>query len=150
MDGVRPTTVDSNTDAAMAAAITTTKTVSTPPRWTIATVLQWMARTASMAGETRAEGCVPPLPPTGVAGKGQAAHPTAWMRRMAEYRGLRPAEKTLYWWSVHLERFANFCRKAGREASEIPEVAAKEFLRMISAGGGGGDPEPAGLSERAD
>src|SRR6266446_8353260 len=87
------------------------------------------------------------VPPAGVPGKGQPAHPKAWVRRMAEHRGLCPPEKTLDWWSVHLERFANFCRKAGREASEIPEVAAKEFLRMISAGGGGGHPDPAGLSE---
>lgn len=67
--------------------------------------------------------------------KGQATHPKPWVRRMAERRGLRPPEKTLYWWSVHLERFLNFCRKAGREASEMPEVAAKEFLRMIAGTG---------------
>ena len=67
--------------------------------------------------------------------KGQAIHPNPWVRCMGESRGLRPPEKTLYWWSVHLERFLNFCRKAGREASEIPEVAAKEFLRMIAGTG---------------
>ena len=67
--------------------------------------------------------------------KGQAIHPKPWVRCMGESRGLRPPEKTLYWWSVHLERFLNFCRKAGREASEIPEVAAKEFLRMIAGTG---------------
>ena len=67
--------------------------------------------------------------------KAQATHPKPWVRRMAERRGLRPPEKTLYWWSVHLERFINFCRKAGRQASELPEVAAKEFLRMIAGTG---------------
>ena len=76
------------------------------------------------------------VPPAGVPGKGQPVHPKPWVRRMAERRGLHPPEKTLYWWSVHLERFASFCRKAGREASEIPEVAAKEFLRTIAGTGG--------------
>ena len=66
--------------------------------------------------------------------KGQAIHPKPWVRRMAERRCLRPPEKTLYWWSVHLERFLNFCRKAGREASEIPGVAAKEFLHATQDG----------------
>ncbi len=66
---------------------------------------------------------------------GPTTHPKPWVRRMAEARGLRPPEKTLYWWSVHLERFLNFCRKAGREASEMPEVAAKEFLRSIAGTG---------------
>ena len=67
--------------------------------------------------------------------KGQPTHPKPWVRRLAERRGLRPPEKTLYWWSVHLERFINFCRKAGQEASELPEVAAREFLRMIAGAG---------------
>lgn len=61
-----------------------------------------------------------------------AAHPKAWVRRMVERRGLHPPEKTLYWWSVHLERFLNFCRKAGRESSEIPAVVARLFLESIS------------------
>jgi integron integrase len=60
-----------------------------------------------------------------------AAHPKAWVRRMLGRRGLNPPEKTLYWWSVHLERFSNFCRRAGRRASEIPEVAARGFLDSL-------------------
>jgi len=71
-----------------------------------------------------------------VPGKRQPTHPKPWVRRMVEHRGRHPREKTLYWWSVHLERFANFCGKAGREASEISEVAAKEFRRMIARTGG--------------
>jgi integron integrase len=50
---------------------------------------------------------------------------------MVERRGLKPPEKTLYWWSVHLDRFLTFCRKAGRKASEIPEVSARLFLDSI-------------------
>lgn len=75
------------------------------------------------------------VPPEAIPGKGQPTHPKAWVRRMEERRGLRPPEKTLYWWSVHLERFLNFCRKAGSEASEMPEVAAQEFLRIIAGTG---------------
>ena len=48
--------------------------------------------------------------PDGMAVKGQPTHRKPWVRRMAEGYGLRPLEKTLYWWSVHLERFLNFCR----------------------------------------
>ena len=54
-----------------------------------------------------------------------AEHPKAWVVRMVEGRGIRVPEKTLYWWSVHLERFLKFCRSAGAESSEIPEVAAR-------------------------
>ena len=64
--------------------------------------------------------------------KTPAPHPKAWVRRMVEGRGLHPSEKTLYWWSVHLERFLNFCRKAGREASDIPKVVARLFLDSIA------------------
>jgi hypothetical protein len=53
---------------------------------------------------------------------------------MAQGRGLAVADKTLYWWSVHLERFLNFCREAGAEASEIPEVAARLFLESLPVG----------------
>ena len=64
-----------------------------------------------------------------------AEHPKAWVVRMVEVRGLRVAEKTLYWWSVHLERFLKFCRSAGAESSEIPEVAARVFLESLPVGG---------------
>ena len=47
---------------------------------------------------------------------------------------LEVAEKTLYWWSVHLERFLKFCRSAGAESSEIPEVAARLFLESLPTG----------------
>jgi integron integrase len=63
-----------------------------------------------------------------------AEHPKAWVVRMVEGRGLKVAEKTLYWWSVHLERFLKFCRSAGAESSEIPEVAARLFLESLPTG----------------
>jgi hypothetical protein len=53
---------------------------------------------------------------------------------MVEGRGLKVAEKTLYSWSVHLERFLKFCRSAGAESSEIPEVAARLFLESLPEG----------------
>ena len=55
-----------------------------------------------------------------------AEHPKAWVVRMVQGRGLKVAEKTLYWWSVHLERFLKFCRSAGAESSEIPVVAGQK------------------------
>ena len=64
-----------------------------------------------------------------------AEHPKAWVVRMVEGRGLKVAEKTLYWWSVHLERFLKFCRSAGAESSEIPEVAVRLFLESLPVGG---------------
>ena len=64
-----------------------------------------------------------------------AEHPKAWVVRMVEGRGLKVAEKTLYWWSVQLERFLKFCRSAGAESSEIPEVAAGLFLESLPVGG---------------
>jgi hypothetical protein len=68
-----------------------------------------------------------------------AEHPKAWVVRMVEGRGLKVAEKTLYWWSVHLERFLKFCRSAGAESSEIPEVAARLFLESLPVGGSAHD-----------
>ena len=68
-----------------------------------------------------------------------AEHPKAWVVRMVEGRGLKVAEKTLYWWSVHLERFLKFCRSAGAESSEIPEVAARLFLESLPVGGSAQD-----------
>ncbi len=62
----------------------------------------------------------------------KSPHPKPWVRRMAERRGLHPPEKTLYWWSVHLDRFLVFCRKLGPKASEIPEMAARQFLDSIA------------------
>jgi len=53
--------------------------------------------------------------------------------------GLKVAEKTLYWWSVHLEQFLKFCRSAGAESSEIPEVAARLFLESLPVGGSAQD-----------
>jgi len=58
-------------------------------------------------------------------------HPKAWVRRMVEARGVCAPEKTLYWWSVHLERFLAFCRKAEPESIQIPEIAARMFLESI-------------------
>ena len=58
-----------------------------------------------------------------------------WVVRMVEGRGIRGPEKTLYWWSVHLERFLKFCRRAGAESSEVPEVAARLFLESLPVGG---------------
>jgi len=56
-----------------------------------------------------------------------------------EGRGIRVPEKTLYWWSVHLERFLKFCRSAGAESSEIPEGAARLFLESLPVGGSAQD-----------
>ena len=63
-----------------------------------------------------------------------AEHPKAWVVQMVGGRGLKVAEKTLYWWSVHLERFLKFCRSAGAGSSEIPEVAARLFLESLLEG----------------
>jgi hypothetical protein len=49
------------------------------------------------------------------------------------------AEKTLYWWSVHLERYLKFCRSAGPESTEIPEVAARLFLESLPVCGSAQD-----------
>lgn len=46
-------------------------------------------------------------------------------------REISPPEKTLYWWSVHLDRFLNFCRRAGPESSAVPERVAQVFLASI-------------------
>jgi hypothetical protein len=66
-------------------------------------------------------------------------HPKAWVVLMVEGRGLKVAEKTLYWWSVHLKRFLEFFRSAGAESSGIPEVAARLFLESLPRGGGRGN-----------
>jgi hypothetical protein len=58
---------------------------------------------------------------------------------MVEGRGLKVTEKTLYWWSVHLEQFLKFCRSAGAESSEIPEVAARLFLESLPVDGSAQD-----------
>jgi len=62
-------------------------------------------------------------------------HPRAWVVRMVEGRGMRVPDKTLYWWSVHLERFLKFCRSVGPEVSEIPAAAARLFLESLPSGG---------------
>jgi len=59
-------------------------------------------------------------------------HPRPWVRRMLSGRGITPPEKTLYWWSVHLDRFLSFCRKAGPETSAVAERATKAFLTSIA------------------
>jgi integron integrase len=64
-------------------------------------------------------------------GKGLEEHPKEWVRRMVAGRGLNPPERTLKWWSVHLGRFLLFCRKAGRESSQVLESAIKQFLISI-------------------
>ena len=70
------------------------------------------------------------------AGEGRVAeHPRAWVRRMADGRGVTPTEKTLFCWSVHLDRFLQFCRKAGRESTAFPDAAAKSFLLSIDGPG---------------
>jgi len=58
-----------------------------------------------------------------------------WVVRMVEGRGIGVPEKTLYWWSVHLERFLKFCRRAGAESIEVPEVATRWFLESLPVGG---------------
>jgi hypothetical protein len=68
-----------------------------------------------------------------------AEHPKPGVVRMVEGWGMRVAHKTLYWWSVHLERFLNFCRSAGAESTEIPEVAARLFLESLPVGGSAQD-----------
>ena len=61
-------------------------------------------------------------------------HPWPWVRRMVEGRGVVPSEKTLYWWSIHLERFLRYCRKAGRESTTFAGEAAKAFLASLPRG----------------
>ena len=62
-------------------------------------------------------------------------HPKDWVRRMISNRGLNPPAKTLYWWSIHIERFFAYCKKAGPLASERPECFALLFLSSINRGG---------------
>jgi hypothetical protein len=47
---------------------------------------------------------------------------------------MSPPEKTLYWWSVHLDRFLNFCRRAGPESSAAPEGSARRVGRRRAEG----------------
>jgi integron integrase len=68
------------------------------------------------------------------ANRGEGRHPRDWVVRMVQGRGLAMADKTLYWWSVHLERFLKFCREAGAESSEIPEAAVRLFLESLPSG----------------
>jgi integron integrase len=60
-----------------------------------------------------------------------APHPKAWVRRLVEARGLALPPKALYWWSIHLERFLSFCRKAGEESSRDAGAIAKVFLQSL-------------------
>jgi hypothetical protein len=53
---------------------------------------------------------------------------------MVEGRGIAARDKTLYWWSVHLERFLKFCRDAGPASSAIPEAVVKLFLGSLPSG----------------
>ena len=62
-------------------------------------------------------------------------HPKDWVRRMVSNRGLNPSAKTLYWWSIHIERFLAYCKKAGPLASERPECSAPRFLSSINRWG---------------
>lgn len=66
--------------------------------------------------------------------RGEERHPRGWVVRMVQGRGLAVADKTLYWWSVHLERFLKFCREAGPASSEIPEAAVRLFLESLPVG----------------
>ena len=59
-------------------------------------------------------------------------HPKDWVRRMVSNRGLNPPAKTLYWWSIHIEGFLAYCKKAGPLASERPECSAPLFLSSIN------------------
>jgi len=68
-----------------------------------------------------------------------AEHPKACVVRMVEGRGLKVAEKTLYWWSVHLGRSLKLCRSTASESSEIPDVAARLFLESLPVGGSAQD-----------
>lgn len=69
-----------------------------------------------------------------LADRREERHPKDWVVRMVQGRRLAVPDKTLYWWSVHLERFLKFCRGAGPESSEIPEVAARVFLESLPIG----------------
>ena len=62
-------------------------------------------------------------------------HPKDWVRHMVSNRGLNPPAKTLYWWSIHIERFLAYCKKAGPLASERPECSAPRFLSSINRWG---------------
>lgn len=58
-------------------------------------------------------------------------HPKDWVRFTVSNRGLNPPAKTLYWWSIQIERFLAYCKKAGPLASERPECSAPLFLSSI-------------------
>ena len=62
-------------------------------------------------------------------------HPRDWVGRMVSNRGLNPPAKTLYWWSIHIDRFLAYCKKAGLLARERPECSAPLFLSSINRGG---------------
>ena len=57
---------------------------------------------------------------------------------MVSNRGLNPPAKTLYWWSVHIERFLDYCKKAGPVASERPECSVPLFLSSMNREGSAG------------
>jgi len=54
---------------------------------------------------------------------------------MVSNRGLNPPAKTLYWWSIHIERFLAYCKKAGPLACERPLCSAPLFFSSINRGG---------------
>ena len=54
---------------------------------------------------------------------------------MVSNRCLNHPAKTLYWWSIHIERFLDYCKKAGPLSSERPEWSAPLFLSSINRGG---------------
>jgi len=58
-------------------------------------------------------------------------HPSKWVVRLVEGRGLHVPDKVLFWWSVHLDRFLSYCRSAGAVGSREFDVAAKNFLESI-------------------
>lgn len=68
--------------------------------------------------------------------RGLEGHPKAWVSRLVSGRSLKVPERSLAWWSVHLERFLGFCRKLGKESSADPGVAAKVFLESLSGESG--------------
>jgi len=66
---------------------------------------------------------------------GEVREVPRWVRRLVAARGVRLADKTLYWWSVHLSRFLKYCRGAGATASENLPSAIGQYLGGMREGG---------------
>jgi hypothetical protein len=60
-------------------------------------------------------------------------HPKVWVVRMVEGRGLKVADKTLYWWSVHLKRLLKFCRSGGGGVKRNSRGGGKVVFEVVAS-----------------